>query len=782
MKGNTRKMKDGREKGSRAIVTASVTIIIALLVSAVLVISFTAPDDDADAAFGNNSGTGIESGGLGLRYTISGGNASVTGHVQANLPDAVNVVIPATVPVTGEPVTSIGDNAFRDCATIESITMPDSVTTIKTYAFYQCTNLSSVTLSSTLETIGERAFLRCSFDTIDIPASLKSIGMRSFYGCASLGSIVLPEGFETIGPEAFRLCEGLTTVGLPSTVTDIGHRAFLGCKNLGSIVIPEGITVIKEYTFNGCTKLASVTLPSTLETIEGYAFRNCESLTTINLTPALTSIGTHAFNYCINLVSVGDTSMVETFGTYAFWDCRSLVSIDLSSAVTINEQAFNYCCSLESITVPSSTSFIGHAAFVNCYGLTSFEVDAGNAYYCSVDNVLFTKDMSVLMFCMPKKDGPTYMIPATVTSVAGGGIAFIGAINLESITVEAGNLDYCAEDGVLFTMDMSELVLYPAGKKGASYTVPDSVSVIGGSSFRWNKNLEKIVLSDSVTNLPRRVFQECSSLTDVNTGNIKTVYDNVFADCTSLESVDLSNVTSIATDAFAYLDGMKILTLPEGFALTPGMGISEEVMGSLVVVFVSGGYKSVSATLDGTMVTLDIKMPDGYAVKTIKVGTTVGDEDICAPQVSWTFDIGSVLEIHVAIERVAGFVITIPPEAGGHFEYKPLGENVWRNVVNGKVNVPAGWTAEGWIVEIRGVPDNGYGFQWDDERHRSASDENGVLKLSPTGDVTITGTFSLIKEDEEDDVGSYWDILVFLVACSVLMLMIIIGIARKKRS
>jgi hypothetical protein len=365
--------------------------------------------------------------------------------------------------------------------------------------------------------------------------------------------------------------------------------------------------------------------------------------------------------------------------------------------------------------------------------------------------------------------------------VAGGGIAFIGAINLESITVEAGNLDYCAEDGVLFTADMSELVLYPAGKKGTSYTVPDSVSVIGGSSFRSNKNLEKIVLSDSVTDLPRRVFQDCSSLTDINTGNIKTVRDNVFFNCTSLESVDLSNVTSIAADGLAYLDGVKIITLPEGFILTSGMGISQEVMGSLVVVFVSGNYKSVSAAIVDSVVTLNIVLEEGYAVGSVKVGTSSGDDDIQGPSASWTFDAGQHKEAYVTIERVAGYTITIPTSPGGHFEYRPLGEDIWREVVGGKIAVPTGWTPEGWSVEIRGVPDEGYEFKWDDERHRDIADPSGKLRLTPTSNITMTGTFTLIKEAEEDK-ASFFATIMLLIAFAVLLLLIMMGAAIKKRS
>ena len=58
---------------------------------------------------------------------------------------ARNIVIPSVSP-TGDRVTSIGDYAFRDCVSLESVTIPDSVTTIGEYAFEDCDSLTSVTI------------------------------------------------------------------------------------------------------------------------------------------------------------------------------------------------------------------------------------------------------------------------------------------------------------------------------------------------------------------------------------------------------------------------------------------------------------------------------------------------------------------------------------------------------------------------------------------------------------------------------------------------------------
>lgn len=122
----------------------------------------------------------------------------------------------------------ICDEAFRNCLSLMSITIPLSVTTIGKEAFFCCEGLTEITIPPSVTSIGDSAFACCSnMASITIPPSVTTIGMATFSHCSSLTSIEIPPSVTTIGRSAFYACNNLDDATKSEILRRFGNRVFL---------------------------------------------------------------------------------------------------------------------------------------------------------------------------------------------------------------------------------------------------------------------------------------------------------------------------------------------------------------------------------------------------------------------------------------------------------------------------------------------------------------------------------------------------------------------------
>lgn len=98
------------------------------------------------------------------------------------------------------------ENSIIDGYNIKNITVSEGIKYLDTSSFYQCATIETVKLPNTLERIGWGVFYGCSnLKEINFPNSLKSIGQLAFDGvCINLpNEITLGENIENIGTYAF---------------------------------------------------------------------------------------------------------------------------------------------------------------------------------------------------------------------------------------------------------------------------------------------------------------------------------------------------------------------------------------------------------------------------------------------------------------------------------------------------------------------------------------------------------------------------------------------------
>lgn len=494
-----------------------------------------------------------------VTYTVT----SIGNYAFYNSATMTSVTLPTTV-------TSLGLYAFAGCSALEAVAVPDAVTAIPNYAFYQCAALKSFTVSDKITSIGTYAFRECvALETIDMGVRVQSIGSNAFFGCSNLTSVEIPSMVTYIGTNAFGMNPKLTAINVAAlnltyssvdgVLYDRSKKQVLAC--------PGGKT--------------SVTLPETLTTIANYAFRECGELTEIVIPNSVTSVGSYAFRACTKLAKATIGSGVTTIGNSAFYGCTALTDLQMGSAVeTISQNAFIGCSNLTAVSIPASAKTIGTNAFGMCTKLAAITVDDSNTAYASVDGVLYNKALTQLVAC-PGAKGSIAM-PETLTSIAD--YAFSGCISLTEIIV------------------------------------PSKVTTIGADAFYYCENLTSVTIGSGVTTIGEYAFNGCSALNSVvcyatvpATGNDNCFLEAVYTNATLY-------VPAGTSGAYAAASPWKNFTNVEELPATTGTVIADEVK-----VAVDGGNIVVTGAAAGTTIQLfDLNGKQLYSGEDTTIDASMG--------------------------------------------------------------------------------------------------------------------------------------------------------------
>ncbi len=481
----------------------------------------------------------------------------------------------------GMRITSIGDSAFRDCSSLNSIIIPESVTNIGDVAFFGCSNLSSVTMPESMLSIGYGAFQDCrNLKSITIPNGVTSIETATFYECSSLSSIILPESLTSIGGSAFHGCSSLSNIILPESVVSIAEYAFQCCSSLSSIIISEGVTSIGEHTFCQCENLSSITLPDSVTSIGDFAFAYCSSLNSITLPECLNSIGERAFESCDSLSSVVLPEGLTSIAAMAFYFCRNLESVTIFEGVTsIGDEAF-YACD-DNFVIYGKVNSYAHE-YADTWRIPFREIGETSdisylRYYVLEDGTICISgcDSSVVTVNIPNEiDGKkvtaigyeafkdysqltSITIPEGVTSI--GQSAFENCSSLNCITIPEGVIDI-------------EFSTFKNCSSLSSITIPESLTGIGNCAFRYCSSLNSIIIPESVTNIGDLAFYGCSNLSSVvMPESMISIGYAAFECCSNLRSITIPNgVTSIGLSTFYDCISLTSVTLPESLTSIGG--------------------------------------------------------------------------------------------------------------------------------------------------------------------------------------------------------------------
>ena len=129
------------------------------------------------------------------------------------------------------------------------------------------------------------------------------------------------------------------------------------------------------------------------------------------------------------------------------------------------------------------------------------------------------------------------------------------------------NAHYSVRDGVLYNADGTALVKYPGAGTAEEFTVPEGVVSIEEEAFSAAMNLKKITLPDSLKEIGRCAFRQCSSLSEIAFGKsteLSLIGESAFVYCDALTEISLPPTEAIDEYAFSSCDALNTVHFAEG--------------------------------------------------------------------------------------------------------------------------------------------------------------------------------------------------------------------------
>jgi hypothetical protein len=227
--------------------------------------------------------------------------------------------------------------------------------------------------------------------------------------------------------------------------------------------------------------------------------------------------------------------------------------------ISIAAETFWGCTGLKSVTIPYSVHEIGTGAFLGCTGLTSINVAVENIYYSSVDGVLFyTRDgvYSLVQFPAGKRSA-SYAIPDGVTAIERG--AFFGCTGLASVVIPNS---VASINGAF--VGCGSLTSIEVASGNVNFRSEDGVLFYTGDADEYilltypGNRRGAYAIPSGVTRLREKAFLDCLGLTAVTIPNSVMFIENyAFSGCAALTSVAIpGGVLSIEDWVFSGCAGL----------------------------------------------------------------------------------------------------------------------------------------------------------------------------------------------------------------------------------
>ena len=457
---------------------------------------------------------------------------------------------------------------------------------------YMVTEMIPGTVPGTTKTYNV-AFVSSTNTTVNIPATVADPNNQYTFNVTAIAnnstvpnatSVTMPNTIVSIEANAFK--DGhITSITIPKSVTEIKSGAFGQMSHLTAINVDvanpnfrsdNGVLIEKKDSKEWVAAYplarpdAEYTVPEGVYGVYTNAFQRASYLTKITLPASLKeSPSTAEFNgytSAQNLreiaVAAGNTAFKSVDGVLLSADGKKLIAYPNGKAgspstnpayqgVTGQPNASVY-------KIPDGVESIEQAAFAQVNGLTAIELNG-------------VKKLAKGAFDKAVKLRNVLLGPSVDTIEDG---AFGGNNDLAAFDVDPANPNYTADNGVIYTKNKEELVLFPAGKAG-EYTTLLTTKKIRNRAFYYAQKVTKVNFNSNLEVIDNDAFQATTKLENITfeaPAKIKTIGTFAFQGSgltelnipASLEVVSWSAFGSTKLKKVTVADGSQLQSINTG--------------------------------------------------------------------------------------------------------------------------------------------------------------------------------------------------------------------------
>ena len=449
--------------------------------------------------------------------------------------------------------------------------------------------------------------------TLTIPQSVKDLNNQYTFQVTAIGSagtytnvtaVNLPSTLKTIKTNAFSKSQ-ITTINIPAGTDDIYDGAFAQIENLTAITVDAGNSKYTAedgvlYETNSGNKYlkaypvakagTTFTVPSGVYGVSTNGFQLAKNLTTINLPASIQDLPTSAeangFTSAANLTAIkvdaGNANFKDEDGVVLTKDGKTLVAYPFAKRGVTDHNYDGPSVTMhpgEVYTIPNSVETIAKGAFAQVQHITAVKLNnvkkiSAGAFY-SVRNLRNVE------------------LGASVETIEDGAIT--GSPDFTRFAVDSNNPNYTADaEGIIYTKNKEELVLYPSGRAGEYSTLP-TTKKIRKRAFYYAQKVTKVNFNSALENIDNDAFQVTTALNEITfaapsslnrigtwvfymsgltklelPASLKEIGSNAFKDNKNLKTVtvaDNSQLESIDTYAFTGNSNLESFTFEGSTAL-----------------------------------------------------------------------------------------------------------------------------------------------------------------------------------------------------------------------